>query len=227
MVQAHDLRDYLEWPADARDSDLRHLAKSGLIRTVALDGRERDVVVLTKDGRDLLEPIAASTDDEPRQVFYAGLRKPRELTHDAQVYRAYLTAPTAARARRRVSARRPRLRAEARVSAVSAGAESRTRGQRRTAGPRRARDRGVGARARAALLRRQRPLSRRAHRVRGPRRAQRHEDIEVVTGHYRGAHACQRGARPGSPATAAALGGAGGRGGADGRSIRASRRTLL
>ena len=26
---------------------------------------------------------------EPRQAFYAGLKKPRELTHDAQVYRAY------------------------------------------------------------------------------------------------------------------------------------------
>jgi hypothetical protein len=29
---------------------------------------------------------------EPRQTFYAGLRKPRELTHDAGVYRAYLRA---------------------------------------------------------------------------------------------------------------------------------------
>src|SRR5215204_698999 len=26
---------------------------------------------------------------EPRQTFYAGLRKPRELTHDTEVYRAY------------------------------------------------------------------------------------------------------------------------------------------
>ena len=29
---------------------------------------------------------------EPRQTFYAGLRKPRELTHDSQVYRAYRCA---------------------------------------------------------------------------------------------------------------------------------------
>jgi hypothetical protein len=29
---------------------------------------------------------------EPRQAFYAGLRKRRELTHDSQIYRAYLRA---------------------------------------------------------------------------------------------------------------------------------------
>jgi len=79
------------------------------------------LVVLTERGRDVLERHHRSTilrqeqrdaaasggivDDrwsrehrdtpdvrEVRQEFYAGLRKPRELTHDSQVYRAYLRA---------------------------------------------------------------------------------------------------------------------------------------
>jgi len=48
--------------------------------------------VLTDRGKDLLEANRHERGDrawEPRQAFYAGLRKPRELTHDAKVYRAY------------------------------------------------------------------------------------------------------------------------------------------
>jgi hypothetical protein len=40
----------------------------------------------------VLEANRLERDREPRQTFYAGLRKPRELTHDAQVYRAYQRA---------------------------------------------------------------------------------------------------------------------------------------
>jgi len=47
------------------------------------------VVTLTKEGRDLLHKHRRDTGERARQAFYAGVRKPRELAHDVQVYRAY------------------------------------------------------------------------------------------------------------------------------------------
>src|SRR5438552_2197100 len=55
VVPAHDLRDYLDRPADPRTGDLRHLREQGLIDTVRIDGRHDVAVVLTDRGRDLLE----------------------------------------------------------------------------------------------------------------------------------------------------------------------------
>jgi hypothetical protein len=55
--------------------------------------RERlTLVTLTERGRDLLEARRRDGADDPRQAFYAGVVKPRELGHDAQLYRAYLRA---------------------------------------------------------------------------------------------------------------------------------------
>jgi DNA-binding PadR family transcriptional regulator len=76
---------------DPRKEDLRHLRDQGLIRTVSLDGRER-AVTLTERGRDLLDAHRRERDDERRQAFHAGVLRPRELTHDASLYRAYLRA---------------------------------------------------------------------------------------------------------------------------------------
>jgi hypothetical protein len=45
-------------------------------------------VALTKRGRGLLEHHRGR-DSEHRQTFYAGADKPRERTHDTQIYRAY------------------------------------------------------------------------------------------------------------------------------------------
>ena len=86
----HDLRD------DAKSSrrTLNYLENEGLIRTSPLSSDDR-VVTLTDHGRDLLEANRYERPDrthEPRQTFYAGLRKPRELTHDTRVYRAYQRA---------------------------------------------------------------------------------------------------------------------------------------
>ncbi len=88
VVRTEDLRD----PSDPRDRGLRHLRDEGLVRPVSLGGRTRDVVVLTREGRDLLEARRRNDLSEPRQKFYAGIRKPRELTHDASLYRAYRRA---------------------------------------------------------------------------------------------------------------------------------------
>jgi hypothetical protein len=73
---------------------LRHLEREGLVRTSPLSTDDR-AVVLTDGGRDLLEANRHERQErswEPRQTFLAGLRKPRELTHDSKVYRAYLRA---------------------------------------------------------------------------------------------------------------------------------------
>jgi hypothetical protein len=74
------------------------LREEGLVRIERLDGHRDPVVVLTKEGRDLLESRRHSHfhdhrshhRDERQQEFYAGLRKPREVEHDSQIYRADL-----------------------------------------------------------------------------------------------------------------------------------------
>lgn len=92
VVSASDLRDRADRPADPRRRDLRHLSEAGLVRTVTLDGRREPVVVLTDQGRQLLNAHRRDVPQPERQAFYAGLRKPREVEHDSQVYRAYLEA---------------------------------------------------------------------------------------------------------------------------------------
>lgn len=92
VVSAGDLRDHDGRSADARRGDLRHLREAELVQTVPLEGHREPVVVLTDRGRDLLEAHRHDVDREPRQTFYAGVRKPRELEHDSQIYDAYLEA---------------------------------------------------------------------------------------------------------------------------------------
>jgi DNA-binding MarR family transcriptional regulator len=90
VVPARDLRDHSGREADPRSGDLRHLREQELISTVRLDGRRDVAVVLTDRGRDLLEHHR-DRDADARQEFYAGLKRERELEHDAQVYEAYLS----------------------------------------------------------------------------------------------------------------------------------------
>jgi len=90
VVPESDLHDARHESRETRQN-LRHLEEEGLIRRSPLSADDR-AVVLTDRGKDLLEANRHEHSDrtwEPRQTFYAGLRKPRELTHDAQVYRAY------------------------------------------------------------------------------------------------------------------------------------------
>jgi hypothetical protein len=61
VVSARDLRDHNGRPADPRSGDLRHLREEGLIRTERLDGRRDVAVVLTKEGRDVLESHRRTT----------------------------------------------------------------------------------------------------------------------------------------------------------------------
>lgn len=91
VVSSRDLRDHDGRPADPRKGDLRHLREQGLVRTVPIDGHRDVAVVLTDRGRDLLESHRHDRDEgrDHSQAFYAELKKPREVEHDAQIYRAY------------------------------------------------------------------------------------------------------------------------------------------
>lgn len=69
-------------------SDVRRLETQGLVERVAVNTREH-AVTLTERGRDLLGSHR-NVDSDQRQAFYRGADKPRERTHDVQIYRAYL-----------------------------------------------------------------------------------------------------------------------------------------
>ena len=90
VVQVSDVHQILGQDRGelSAQKSLDHLQASGLLERIPLERRDADVVVLTDRGRDLLEANRCEHAGEPRQAFYAGLRKPRELTHDVQVYRA-------------------------------------------------------------------------------------------------------------------------------------------
>ncbi len=83
VIDVDDLRDQNgDEQSRPPEPDIQHVKESGLVETLSLDGCGREAVVLTKAGRDLLEAHRLERGREPRQAFYAGLRKPRELTHD-------------------------------------------------------------------------------------------------------------------------------------------------
>ena len=184
----HDLRD------DAKSSrrTLKHLENQGLIRTSPLSSDDR-AVTLTDRGRDLLEANRYERPDrphEPRQIFYAGLRKPRELTHDTRVYRAYQRAEE-------------RLRdGGGQVRRVVLDYELKRDYQRflheRNRGKKNCDGRPDREPEEIARWAREHDLPYDDGHVRFPdARIEyedrdgrwRHEDLEVVTGHYRGAHA--------------------------------------
>jgi hypothetical protein len=88
VVSSRDLWDHNNRPADPRSGDLRHLREQGLIETVRVPGYRDHAVVLTKEGRSLLDH-RRDPDHERHQTFHMGLVRPRELEHDVQIYRAY------------------------------------------------------------------------------------------------------------------------------------------
>jgi DNA-binding MarR family transcriptional regulator len=91
VVVASDLRDQRGRPANASNGELRGLREAGLVETRSyVIGRDRaTLVTLTERGRELLERHRGTERDGAPQNYYAGFVKPRELSHDAQLYRAY------------------------------------------------------------------------------------------------------------------------------------------
>lgn len=170
---------------------VEHLRDEGLVRSTLVGPNER-AVFLTDRGRDLLEANRRDVDErphEPRQAFYAGLRKPRELAHDTHVYRAYLRAEE-------------RLRGQGgRVRRVVLDYELKRDYQRFLQARNRGRKDSNGRSDRDAdeirLWAREHQLPYDDEQVHLPDlrieyddrdRSPSHEDIEVTTGHYRGAH---------------------------------------
>jgi hypothetical protein len=68
------------------DGRIDRLRNAGLVETVAIDGDDQRAVALTSEGRALLEASRVERDGQPRQAFHAQLCRPRELSHDMQVY---------------------------------------------------------------------------------------------------------------------------------------------
>lgn len=67
---------------------LGHLREEELIRTVPI-GHNEEAVVLTDRGWDVLDAHRRDRDGTERQAFHAGVSRPRELRHDAQLFGAY------------------------------------------------------------------------------------------------------------------------------------------
>jgi DNA-binding PadR family transcriptional regulator len=88
VVSSSDLRDHDGGRTSLRSGDLRHLREQGLIETAREPGYHDHAVALTKAGHSLLERHR-DTRPERHQTFHAGLVRAREREHDLQVYRAY------------------------------------------------------------------------------------------------------------------------------------------
>jgi hypothetical protein len=190
VVPERDLRTS-EW----RARDLRHLREAGLVHTQPyVVGKQRTTLVtLTERGRELLENNRYRSGDPQVQSFYTGVSKPRELAHDAQLYRAYV------RAVERVSARggfvrrvvlEEELKREYQRFLQGSNRRRRDAGGRpdRTAEDitRWARDHSLPMDGEHVQL----PDFRIEYDERDGRRAT--EDVEVTTPHYRGAHAAAK-----------------------------------
>ena len=74
--------------------DLEHLRQERLVQFTSkvLDGRSTTVASLTREGQQLLERYQRTEVNDARQGYYSGVVKPRELAHDARLYRAYADA---------------------------------------------------------------------------------------------------------------------------------------
>jgi hypothetical protein len=190
VVSERDLRDPRDEAFDSRDSDLCHLRDEGLVRFVSLDGRER-AVTLTERGRHVLEAHRHGDDERP-QAFYADVSRPRELSHDAQLYRAYLREEERLRDQgadiRRVVLEND-LKREYQCFLQERNRDRPDSDGRPDRDPREveewARDHDLPYFDESVHF----PDFRIEYELEG---RDRHDDVEVVTDHYRGAHAASR-----------------------------------
>jgi hypothetical protein len=195
VVPSGDLREPNPRTPTRPARDLERLRDLGLVQTVPyVVGRTRTTLVtLTGHGRDVLEGARRPGADSDRQAFYVGITKPRELAHDSKVYSAYMKAGERL-AERGEPVRRVVLEEELkREYQRFLQAENRAR-----------REHGETPEERADAVARwaqehqlpyedghvQFPDARIEYDGRDGRRSV--EDIEVVTPHYRGAHAAAK-----------------------------------
>ena len=74
-------------------ADIRALLDEGLVeaRTIVINHAPERVLVLSRSGQDVLEAHRQPGTPGEAQRYYSGLVKPRELAHDAQLYRLFET----------------------------------------------------------------------------------------------------------------------------------------
>ena len=222
VVPASELRDHGGRAADPRVGDLRHLREAGLVRTMPyVIGRTRTTLVtLTERGRDVLEDARRHHDPERDQTFAAGIAKPRELAHDVRLYQAYRRAAERL-AERGARVRRIVLEDELKRE-YQRFLQASNRGRRDSDGRPDREPHEIEHWAHRHHLpvedgHVQFPDVRIEYEERDGRRAV--EDVEVVTPHYRGAHAAAKaragftryravGARVGGARSARSRGGA-------------------
>jgi hypothetical protein len=77
-----------EQDLDTEHDTLRHLLAEGLVDAVDLGGDERGLT-LTKEGRDLLDSHTLEREDGSLQAFHASISRPREIDHDSNLYATY------------------------------------------------------------------------------------------------------------------------------------------
>ena len=177
--------------------DVRRLREAGLVATQRyVAGRDRcTLVTLTERGHSLLENSRREGHDLHRQTYYAGPSKHRELAHDSRIFHAYADAA------RQIGAK------GGRISRVRLDTELKrdyqrflqepNRGRRNTSGrPRRDLD-AIAEWARQHDL----PIVDESVRFpdlrieyERPDGERGHEDIEVITPNYRGAHLSRKAA---------------------------------
>jgi hypothetical protein len=195
VVSASELREPNPRTPTRPARDLERLRELGLVQTVPyVVGRTRTTLVtLTGHGRDVLEGARRPGSQSDRQAFHVGITKPRELAHDSRVYSAYMKAADRL-AERSEPVRRIVLEEDLkREYQRFLQAENRTRRERGETPEER-----NEAVARWAQERQlpyedghvQFPDARIEYDGRDGRRSV--EDIEVVTPHYRGAHAAAK-----------------------------------
>lgn len=171
--------------------NLEHLREEELIRTVPI-GHNEEAVVLTDRGWHVLDAHRLDRDGAQRQEFHAGVSRPRELRHDAQLFGAYREVEKRLRAR---GAQIERVVLEVDLKREYQQFLQEHNRNRTDSDGRPGRDeREIATWAREHDLpyfddhvhfpdfRIEYELDGRDH----------HEDIEVVTDHYRGAHAASR-----------------------------------
>jgi len=92
-VPVEELREPTERPSVV-DKDVEHLRELGLVRTLpyVVEQERTTLVTLTERGRSVLEAARRPRENEPPQAFYAGVANSRELAHDAHIHRAYRDA---------------------------------------------------------------------------------------------------------------------------------------
>ena len=148
-------------------------------------------MVLTKD-LELLDSHTLDRDDEARQAFYAGVSRPREIDHDANLYATYRQEEARLRDEhggldiRRIVLEQD-LKREYQEFLQEHNRNRPDSNGRRTETRRRSATGRANATCRSSTARCTSPAT-------GSRRSigERHEDVELFTPHYRGAHAVSR-----------------------------------